>query len=102
MMNYTFISVGRSASRRRLIANDRAVGFDMHVPSSWQLIIPLSVEPKPRNNSFFLQDSWRAASNFTINAGVRWERQQLGDRFDEYVLDLTDNWAPRIGGVWDF
>ena len=71
-------------------------------PRTWQPIIPLVAEPKTTNNSFFVQDSWRAASNFTINAGIRWERQQLGDRFDEYVLDLTDNWAPRIGGVWDF
>ena len=29
-------------------------------------------------------------------------RAELGDRFDEYVLDLTENWAPRVGVIWDF
>ena len=103
MINYKLrTSTGTIYYRHRFFANDLAPGFDINVPTTWQPIIPLVTEPRTQNNSFFVQDSWRAAANFTINAGVRWERQQLGDRFDEYVLDLTDNWAPRIGGVWDF
>ena len=103
MINYKLrTSGGVIYYRHRFFANDLAPGFDINVPTTWQPLIPLTTEPKTRNNSFYVQDSWRAAANVTINAGVRWERQQLGDRFDEYVLDLTDNWAPRIGVVWDF
>ena len=63
--------------------------------------MPLTTEPRPHNTSFYVQDSWRAASNFTINAGIRWERQKIGDRAGETAFKLDDNWAPRIGFVWD-
>ena len=103
MINYKLrTSGGTIYYRHRFFANDLAPGFDIDNAQTWQPIIPLVAEPKTTNNSFYVQDSWRAASNLTINAGVRWERQQLGDRFDEVVLDLTDNWAPRLGVIWDF
>src|SRR4029077_19868010 len=54
------------------------------------------------NTAFFAQDSWRAARNVSINAGIRWERQQIKNRDNQTVIDLTTNWAPRIGFVWDF
>jgi hypothetical protein len=95
-------STGLIYYRHRFFVNDLAPGFDAAVPSTWQPAIPLVTDPKTDNTSFYVQDSWRAASNFTINAGIRWERQQIGDRFGETVLDLTDNWAPRIGAIWDF
>ena len=103
MINYKLrTSGGTIYYRHRFFANDLAPGFDIDVPTTWQPTIPLVAEPKTKNTSFYVQDSWRAGSNFTINAGIRWERQELGDRFDEVVLDLTDNWAPRIGAIWDF
>jgi outer membrane receptor for Fe3+-dicitrate len=103
IINYRLrTSGGTIYYRHRFFANDATAGFDADVPSTWQPAIPLVTEPKTDNNSFYVQDSWRATSNLTVNAGVRWERQQLGDRFDEVVADLTDNWAPRIGAIWDF
>jgi outer membrane receptor protein involved in Fe transport len=60
--------------------------------------------------SFFLQDSWRATDRLTINAGVRYEQQTLIGGFTElptldgaFVDDFTmkNNWAPRIGVVYD-
>ena len=103
MINYILrTSGGTTYYRHRFFANDRAPGYDPAVPATWTPAIPLTTEPQTDNTSFYVQDSWRAASNFTINAGIRWERQQIGNRDGETVIDLTTNWAPRIGVVWDF
>ncbi len=60
--------------------------------------------------SFFLQDSWKATDRLTINAGVRYEQQTLLGGFTQlptldggFVEDfaMKNNWAPRIGVVYD-
>lgn len=101
-INYKLTSAGRVYYRHRFYVNDRAPGYDPDDPTTYQPLIPLTSEPKTDNSSFYVQDSWRAAPNLTINAGIRWERQELGDRDGNVTADLTDNWAPRIGVVWDF
>ena len=70
-------------------------------PSTYVPLVPLTTEPTTLNSSFYVQDSWRPLSNLTINGGIRWERQQIRDRFNVTTIDLTDNWAPRIGVIWD-
>lgn len=88
--------------RHRFYVDDRAPGFVLGDASTYRPLVPLTTEPQTDNNSFYVQDSWRALRNLTINAGIRWERQQIGDRDGNTAIDLTDNWAPRIGVVWDF
>lgn len=60
--------------------------------------------------SFFVQDSWSASNRLTINAGLRYEQQSLLGGFARLpVLDgsfvddfsMKNNWAPRIGVVFD-
>lgn len=48
----------------------------------------------------FAQDSWRMRSNFTLNYGVRYDRE---DAFKEAtgVADASLNLAPRVGFAWD-
>ncbi|MEZ5292021.1 MAG: TonB-dependent receptor [Vicinamibacterales bacterium] len=58
----------------------------------------------------FAQDSWRVGDRLTVNAGLRYEQQTLVGTFDtlttltgEQLSDfaLKNNWAPRIGVVFD-
>jgi Carboxypeptidase regulatory-like domain/TonB dependent receptor-like, beta-barrel len=87
--------------RHRFYVNDRAAGFVRADPTTWKIAVPLTSEPDSRNTSFYVQDSWKIASGFTINGGIRWERQDVRNRDKETAFDLKDNWAPRIGFVWD-
>jgi outer membrane receptor protein involved in Fe transport len=61
-------------------------------------------------HSFFVQDQWKVSDRLTVNAGLRYEQQSLrggfeelttidGDTLDEFKL--SDNWAPRIGAIYD-
>jgi TonB-dependent receptor-like protein len=87
--------------RHRYFVNDRAPGFSRTDNSTWQVAIPLTAEPRTLNNAFYVQDNWKVRPNFSINGGIRWERQEVKDRDDLTVIDLTTNWSPRIGFVWD-
>ena len=70
--------------------------------------------------AFFIQDRWQAASNFTLNFGLRWEGQMMADvtvdpsdtaygillddpnfTSDGTIPDDMAMWQPRIGFAWD-
>ena len=54
-----------------------------------------------RDFGIYLQDSWRAAPGFTINAGLRWDGEDTINYFGRAVLRFRDEWQPRLGVVWD-
>lgn len=89
--------------RHEVFLNDQAPGFDLNNPATWLTAVanPLSVVPKTQNQGLYLQDSWKAMSNLTVNAGVRYETQKVGDRFGAWQINLKNNWAPRFGAIWD-
>jgi hypothetical protein len=51
--------------------------------------------------NLFVQDSWKASSRLTVNAGVRYEQEKL-DGVLIKDFKLKNNWAPRVGATYDF
>jgi hypothetical protein len=61
----------------------------------------LDTRPEHKNTTFFLQDRWRPMDNLTVSGGVRWDRQEILDTFGVTHIDLKDDYAPRLGVIWD-
>jgi hypothetical protein len=67
-------------------------------------IAPVSAlhsSPQHHNTTAYLQDHWTALSNLTINAGIRWDRQEIIDPNGTKAIDLKKDFAPRFGFVLD-
>ncbi len=94
-------STGAIYYRHRYYVNDLAPGYVRSDPFSWQIALPQIAKPNSDGFSGYLQDSWKVAKGFTLNLGVRWERQNIKNRFGDSVIDLKKEWAPRVGFVWD-
>ncbi len=58
-------------------------------------------EMPTENFAAYLQDRWQVTSNLSIDLGVRWSQQKLYNNAGTVQLDIDDNWAPRLGFVWD-
>ncbi|MBI5481481.1 MAG: TonB-dependent receptor [Deltaproteobacteria bacterium] len=50
----------------------------------------------------FLQDQWSILPNLTVNYGVRWEGFQIYGADNFKGLQIMNNWAPRVGLIYDF
>lgn len=80
-------------------ANDRAhpvTGVNQ------SLATPFRANTTTINHGFFLQDDWQVIpGQFTLNLGVRLERQDIRDLSGESGLVVSWNTAPRIGFIVD-
>ncbi|KIG19347.1 Oar protein [Enhygromyxa salina] len=50
----------------------------------------------------FLSDNWRLTPDLTVEAGLRWEIQDLRDIYGQSQILLVDGVAPRVGVVYDW
>ena len=62
----------------------------------------IAVDTPTENFAVYLQDRWQPTNNLTLDFGVRWSRQKLYNHGGTVQADIDDNWAPRLGLVWDF
>ncbi len=64
-------------------------------------ISELNATPAHKNLTLFLQDKWAILPNLTLNAGIRWDRQQIIDSSGVRQVNLNRDFAPRAGVIWD-
>jgi hypothetical protein len=61
----------------------------------------LMASPEHDVTTVYAQDRWAALENLTLNLGVRWDRQEIIDASGEKRVDLKDDYAPRLGFIWN-
>jgi hypothetical protein len=50
--------------------------------------------------AFFAEDAWRVGNSLTIRPGLRYEQEKMSGTIIQ-DFSLKNNWAPRVGVVWD-
>jgi hypothetical protein len=58
-------------------------------------------EAHSKDIGLYLQDSWKPIPGLTVNAGLRWDQQKVQNSVGDTVLNMTAEWQPRVGVVWD-
>lgn len=59
-----------------------------------------AVDVKSLYNAAFYQHNWEISDQILLEAGIRWERQQLRDGRGNVLQTFNDLWQPRIGVTW--
>jgi len=53
------------------------------------------------SDAAYVQDSWSVSQRLNLNLGLRWERYDNRNGLGKTFIETADQWAPRIGVVWD-
>jgi hypothetical protein len=81
-------------SERRFADPDAVCNPDASLPCP---TVPTSVlRWRTRYTAAYVEDTWRAAPNISVDGGLRWELMWVGT-----VLHFSDQLAPRLGASWE-
>lgn len=54
-----------------------------------------------KSNAFYIQDTWYVTNDIVARIGLRNETFENYNKAGEKFVDVSDQWAPRIGVSWD-
>ena len=69
---------------------------------SFNPLVSTTTAPPSELWSGYLQDTWRITNRLTLNAGVRYDVQEIKNAQEVTTVDLDDMWSPRAGLVFDW
>jgi hypothetical protein len=61
----------------------------------------LNASPEHKVTTAYLQDRFTVSDRLVLSYGVRWDRQQIVDASGVVQIDLKEDYAPRLGVVFD-
>ncbi|HEV8609627.1 MAG TPA: TonB-dependent receptor [Thermoanaerobaculia bacterium] len=61
----------------------------------------LNASPEHEIWTAYLQDRWNVLPELTLNLGVRWDRQEIIDASGVTRITLDQDFAPRLGVIWN-
>jgi hypothetical protein len=81
-------------SERRFIDSEATCSSDPTMPCAYADRSTLTY--RTRYAAAYIEDTWAAAPNISVDGGLRWEMMQVGS-----ALNFRNELAPRFGAVWD-
>lgn len=64
--------------------------------------IIFNASPKHESAGYFLQDKWSVTNTITLNLGARLDTTDIKDQHGVTKISLKNQWAPRLGVIWDW
>ncbi len=61
----------------------------------------LNASPEHKITTAYLQDRWSVNDRLVLSYGLRWDRQQIIDASGVVQIDFKEDYAPRLGFVFD-
>jgi Carboxypeptidase regulatory-like domain len=95
-----YVGIGDLTGPNQLYYDNRMVGY-LNGPDSPVILSYQDQKPTALLPGAFLQDSWNIMDKITLNIGVRFDAEYMYNQTGALALALNNQWAPRIGLIWD-